>query len=195
MLNTFLVIKDIKGLQCACQITTLVEIYYALIHSYVRYGILAWGAATETTLKPLQTLLNKALRIITFAPFGRVDVEPLYKELFILDVGDTFILETCKFMYRLKKNLLPTDIAIYFTHPSSSKPKSSYNLRPRKTPSRIETRLRQNSIHIRGELIWGYAPEVSRSSKSLQMFKQMIKTKELKVVYNIQLHLPLLFWR
>ena len=77
----------------------LVEIYHALIHSYVRYGILAWGAETETTLKPLQTLLNKALRIITFAPFGRVDVEPLYKELFILDVGDTFILKTCKFMY------------------------------------------------------------------------------------------------
>ena len=160
----------------------LVEIYHALIHSYVRYGILTWGAATETTLKPLQTLLNKALRIITFAPFGRVDVEPLYKELFILDVGDTFILETCKFMYRFKKNLLPTDIAIYFTHPLSSKPKSSYNLRPRKTPSRIETRLRssENSIHIRGELIWDYVPEVSRSSKSLQIFKQTIKNSLVK---------------
>ena len=28
---------------------------------------------------------------MTFSPFGRIEIEPLYKELYIPDVGDTFI--------------------------------------------------------------------------------------------------------
>ncbi len=80
----------------------LIDIYHALIHSYVRYGILAWGAANQTTLKPLQTLLNRSVRIISFAPFGQIDLEPIYKDLYILDVNDTFILETSKFMFKRK---------------------------------------------------------------------------------------------
>ena len=40
---------------------TLVNVYHALINSYIRYGIIAWGSASKATLNPLQTLLNKAI--------------------------------------------------------------------------------------------------------------------------------------
>ena len=62
-------------------IEVLREVYHALIHSYVRYGILAWGNVAESNLQPLTTLLNKAIRIMTFAPFGPLDLPPIYKEL------------------------------------------------------------------------------------------------------------------
>ena len=64
----------------------LIEIYNALIHSYIRYGIIAWGNASEATLKPLQILMNRALRIITFAPFGRVHIKPIYRDFKVLNV-------------------------------------------------------------------------------------------------------------
>ena len=38
----------------------LIDIYNALINSYVRYGIIVWGNASESTLKPLQLLINRA---------------------------------------------------------------------------------------------------------------------------------------
>ena len=64
----------------------LIEIYHALIHSYVRYGILTWGNACDNALNSLQVILNRAIRIMTFAPFGRIDVQAIFKELGILDV-------------------------------------------------------------------------------------------------------------
>ena len=56
-------------------------LYHALVHPYLRYGILVWGHAAPTVLKPLETLANKAIRIMTFAPFGAVDLKPVYKQL------------------------------------------------------------------------------------------------------------------
>ena len=49
-------------------ISVLREVYHALVNSYVKYGLLIWGNACESALQPLNTLLNKVVRIITFAP-------------------------------------------------------------------------------------------------------------------------------
>ena len=42
------------------------EVFFALIYSYVKYGILVWGNASNAALEPLNVLINKAVRIITF---------------------------------------------------------------------------------------------------------------------------------
>ena len=150
--------------------------YYALIHSYLRYGIAVWGNATANILKPLQTIVNKALRIMTFAPFGRIDLEPIYKELYILDVKDTFILETSKFMFKLKKGLLPVSIGDYFGDSQTENRIIPYNLRNRDRPRLISTRLSssENTIRIRGERVWNYIPEIVTNT-SFQTFKRLIK--------------------
>lgn len=108
----------------------LIEIYHALVHSYVRYGILTWGNASDTTLKPLQALINRAVRIMTFAPFGRIDLKPIYKELKILDIKSTLFLETGKFMFKVKNDIVPVRVANYFEtidYPSNAN--FSHNLR------------------------------------------------------------------
>ena len=105
----------------------LIEIYNALINSYIRYGIIVWGNASESTLKPLQLLINRALRIITFAPFGRINLNPIYKELKVLYIKDTLILETSKHMFKLKNGLFPIRFADYFSRDSLSS--NSYRLR------------------------------------------------------------------
>ena len=77
--------------------------YHALVNSYIRYGIVVWGGASSSALKPLQTLLNKAIRIISFAPYGNLDLIPAYKELQLLTVEKTYALELAKLTYKSKK--------------------------------------------------------------------------------------------
>ena len=59
-------------------IDILKNVYHALVHSYLRYGILVWGHATKSVLKPFEILANKAIRIMTFAPFGNIDLKSVY---------------------------------------------------------------------------------------------------------------------
>ena len=75
----------------------LKEFYHALSYSYIRYGLIVWGNALPTTLKPVQALMNRAARIITFSPFGHIDMKPIYECLEILDLKNAFLLETSKF--------------------------------------------------------------------------------------------------
>ena len=78
---------------------TLVNVYHAIVNSYIRYGIVVWGGANKSALKPLQTVVNKAVRIITFAPYGNLDLNPAYKQLKLLSVDQTHKLELAKLMF------------------------------------------------------------------------------------------------
>ncbi len=72
---------SLARLRYCVEIDTLREVYHSLIHSYLRYGITVWGSASKTSLVKLQTIVNRALRIMTFAPFGHINLNPLYEIL------------------------------------------------------------------------------------------------------------------
>ena len=153
----------------------LCEVYHSLIHSYLRYGVLVWGNTSDTTLQPLKRLVNRAVRIMVFAPFGRVDLDPIYDHLNILDLEKVSYLETCKFMYKLKNNLLPTAIGNYFELRSSGPSTHNYALRKRnQVVTQITPRLvsGQHSMQYRGELIWNEIPLTVRCCNTLNSFKK-----------------------
>ena len=123
--------------------------------------------------------MNRALRIITFAPFGRVDLNPIYKELKLLDVKSTFYFETSKFMFKLKNELLPTRFANYFetSSVSSDQAEHSYALRSNVRRSHVFTRLLSSNktIQIRGEKVWNEIPEDLKENISFNLFKKSTK--------------------
>ena len=169
---------SLSKLRHCLSVKVLVEIYNALIHSYVRYGIITWGNAPDSTLNPLQTLLNRAVRILTFAPFGHVDLKPIFKELYILDVKNTFFLESSKYMFKRKNGLLPARLADYFdTTNSQSQSITSYNLRSSVRQNRVVTRLLSSnrSIQVRGENLWDEIPQEVKLNSSINSFKRLIK--------------------
>ena len=43
----------------------LMMLYYSLVYSALQYGILPWGSASNTVLKPLNIIHNKIARLIT----------------------------------------------------------------------------------------------------------------------------------
>ena len=164
-------------LRHSVDIEILREVYFALIHSYVRYGILAWGNVAEAGLQPLSTLLNKAIRIMTFAPFGPLDLQPIYKELEVLTVKQTFSLEKAKFMYKMKNNILPVTIADHFE--PLERPVHSYNLRRRRNDDSpkfsFNSATGRKSIQYEGEQLWNNLPQYLKECDSLNVFKGFYK--------------------
>ena len=44
--------------------TNLITLYYSFFFSHTLYGILGWGSATKISIKTLQILQNKVLKIV-----------------------------------------------------------------------------------------------------------------------------------
>ena len=85
-----------------------------MIHPYLDYGIMLWGTANKTQIKPLQKIQNKAVRIITNSQYNTLAV-PLYKQLNILTLDDMHKMQIGKFMYELSQNNLPRKLIDLFT--------------------------------------------------------------------------------
>ena len=158
-------------------IETLREIYHALIHSYLRYGIIVWGNISKTVVKPLNIMINRAIRIMSFAPYGRVNLNSVYKELKLLDFDQIFQLESAKFMYKKTVGLLPTKVGEYFKQ--RTPPTHNYNLRRRPdAPHRkidYKTSIGENSMLIRGEKLWIDIPKIIKDCVSYGAFKRQYK--------------------
>ena len=91
--------RIVSKLRHSVNIDILKTVYYALGYSYLRYGNIVWGSAANVVLKPLVTLQNRIIRIMTFAPFGKVDLDPVYRDLKILGLPELNFLEKAKFMH------------------------------------------------------------------------------------------------
>ena len=125
----------------------------------------------------MNTLLNKAIRIITFAPFGPLDLKPIYKELELLNLDQTFCFEKGKFMYKEKKGILPAKIAHHFE--PFQRPQHSYNLRRRRDDSPkfvFNTASGRKSIQCEGEKTWDDLPPYLKDCDTLNIFKKFYKS-------------------
>ena len=62
----------------------LLKLYYALIHSHLNYGILAWGNTYHSYLLKLMRLQNKEIRIVTCSGWNDSAFPCLKKQMFLL---------------------------------------------------------------------------------------------------------------
>ena len=165
-------------LRNSVNIDVLKNVYHALIYSYLRYGIMIWGNVSQTVIAPLQVLVNKAIRIMTFAPFGSIDLSPVYKQLKLLELPKICQLEIGKFTYKSENDSLPTRIGYYFEIDNSSK-QHNYGLRNRNANAvpRIICRKKtgEKSIQFRGSQIWSEIPAEIKACESFKKFKRIYK--------------------
>ena len=167
-----------KARHCV-DIDTLKTIYYALVNSYFRYGLVAWGNASYSALQPLNALNDRVLRIMSFAPLGRLDTSIIYEHLQILNIKKTFTLETCKFIFKSRNLLLPLEtIATHFTRATGD---HSYNTRSRSrnmlsiAPISFLSVFAQKSIQNRSAEAWACLPSAIQNAESFNIFKCALK--------------------
>ena len=160
------------------------EVYHALLHSYLRYGIIVWGTAATASLQPLRVIMNRAIRIMCSTPLGKLDVEPLFEIIGILNIDQIYSVEVAKFMHKEKSNSLPVSIAEYFSVRAS--PAHHYNLRARNTTRDTilnnRTDLGKKSIQKRGNDIWNELPDEVKTIESFIHFKKLTKCHFLSTV-------------
>jgi len=92
----------------------LKTLYYSLVHSHFSYGIIAWGNASKSNLKPLITLQKRAIRVILNAPYNS-HTDPKFKSLGILKIPDLLVYQSLIFMFDYLSNKLPISFNGTFT--------------------------------------------------------------------------------
>jgi len=83
----------------------LFSIHYSFVNSHLNYGIISWGSAGETVLKPLKQMHQKIIKIIESKSMSNCSSNTPSKKLSITKIYE---LEIGKFMFQYHKGKLPT---------------------------------------------------------------------------------------
>ena len=163
----------ISKLRHCIDIETLKIVYYSLGYSYLRYGNIVWGNAAESVLEPLKTLQRRIIKIMTFAPFGRVDVEPVFRDLRILGLPEIHFLEKAKFMFKYFKGKLPQTFDSYFVQNEPAP--QPYFLRHARQINRVMSRFSEKMMKYNGVDIWNTIPEEIQNCNNIKSFCYRLK--------------------
>lgn len=77
------------------------SVYYALAHTVIDYGILAYGGACATTLSLAQPAQNSIIRVINKKP-SRYHNEDLYREAGVLNIRQQYMYRLCNYYHNNK---------------------------------------------------------------------------------------------
>ena len=81
------------------------QVYFSLVQSYLSYGILAWGFASDEVKNPIKILQNKIVNLIDDRD---IDLSSKYKSLDILKLDDLIKYNIGKHMWDFENKNLPT---------------------------------------------------------------------------------------
>lgn len=103
-------IGAIKRISWRLPIPMLKNLYYAYIQSKLNYMIPIWGTCQKYNLKTLQTLQNKAIKIVLKKPRLTHTIE-LFKDQFTPLINMT-IFNQCLYIYQIKNSLIRNNVEI-----------------------------------------------------------------------------------
>ena len=134
--------------------SALVTMYFALIHPFLSYGVILWGACNKSYSTKLRFLQNKALRAIGNAKWYTPE-GALYHKFNILELSDLYRLELGKFMHMFFSKSIPC----YFDNYSIEfKNANKHNIRSCTSPNLklplYSTNRTQKSIKFQGAKLW-----------------------------------------
>ena len=89
------------------------QLYYALVHPLLLYGLIIRGSTYFSYLNKLKILQSKAIRIVS-GGHHRDTAMPIHAKLKILLLEDLYKFETGKFVYNRKGKAIPRPFHNYF---------------------------------------------------------------------------------
>lgn len=153
----------------------LTTLYFTMVHPHLLYGISIWGGTFKTYQNKLNTLQNKAVKIVTGANYYD-HATPSYIDLNLLKLPDLYQHEIAKLMFRQTNNNFPLTFSNFFIKTTEVHYKTT-RLALNKTSLRIpryKTAKLQRSFKYQGVKIWNSIPE-SHKKLSFSKFKKCYK--------------------
>ena len=156
-------------------------IYYACIHSKIKYGIEIYGTAKSSTLQKLQTIQNKLLKVLTKREY-RFNTNTLHTSINILKVNDIHKHALLQFVYKsyIKKTI--PNFENYFTTRGDQ---HGLNLRNNSDLDTVQffREHGRSTVQRTGSFLWNQISEGTKASVSLDVFKNNL-FKELSSKYT-----------
>lgn len=142
-------------------------IYFSLIHSHLNFMIALWGTATNSTINPLQTLQNRAIRNVYRMDLSVKRIE-IYKSTQILPIRALCFSRIAEFIHKCTNNLTLTAL----TFPQcGGRTRQKNSLHVKKSKNKFG-RLNINCI---GPKIYNKIPKEITSTCSTHSFKKKLK--------------------
>ena len=92
---------------------TLINIYYSIFNSHLIYGTQNWIHGNNEKINKIQTLQNKAIKIISFAQ-ARTPAKPLLKNLSIVSLRDYNMIQNCLLVHDVLNRNIPEPFIGFF---------------------------------------------------------------------------------
>ena len=143
---------------------SLIQVYYAIFESHIRYGIIFWGNSSKTNVNKVLLIQKKAVRVLAGLEY-RESCKEHFVSLRIMTVISLYIYETLLFV-KNNLSLLKQDEISHV-----------YETRGRNTfvrPQKHKTKIYEKSVSYSGIKLYNSLPNNVKEIK-YPLFKQKLK--------------------
>ena len=155
---------------------SLLMLYKTLIESYFRYCSTTWGKCGQTLPDKLQTLQNRAARIVRVVKFEETDHNQLLRSLEWLSIRQLIDYGIASFMYKIANGIVPEQTQFMFNkctnnHSHNTKSASSGNY----VIPEMETAKGQTVFVFSEAQVWNNLPTLIKQAQSIHTFQERLK--------------------
>ena len=155
---------------------SLIALCRTMVEPYLRYCNNIWGKCGATLIGKLQTMQNRAARIITNATYDNTDNAKLLRQLNWLNVSQLIDFETASLMYGIENGLAPVHLKQMFV---KSEDLHSYDTRSVNSgnfhlPKR-RLNIGQTAFSFHRASLWNQLPYEIKKAQSLESFQELMK--------------------
>ena len=151
-------------------------LYYSMIYSRIKYGLIVYGFATKTNLKKIQTLQNQLMKVLTSRDY-RFSTNDLHTKHNILKVEDIFLLEKISFVHNFVNNKLPPMFKDYYTKFSQIHTIETRNSNSNFIVPFSHSNFGSYSMKIEGAKVWNDLDTQLKQLTNMKRFRSKAKEK------------------
>ena len=155
-------------------INQIKTIYYTLVYSKIKYGIIIYGTSNSTVFKSVQFKQNQLLKVLTKKPFKH-STNKLHTELKLIKVEDLFKQEVLSFVYKFYNSNLPPVFDNYFIPFSSVHDIGTRNRNSSFIIPHHVNNFGSSSLKVKGACLWNALSIENKSMKTIKCFRNTLK--------------------
>jgi hypothetical protein len=147
-------------------------IYYAMIHSRIKYGIEVYGASSSVSLNKLQVIQNKLLKLLTKRP-RETSTNIVHNELKILKVRDIYALSLQMFAHNCVHGKPVEPFMNYYTVHNSLHTHHTRSC-DHLVINRFNTEIGRSTTHNASAFLWNKLPSDLKNLSDASNFKRSL---------------------